>query len=119
MTVHSFARGKLPRQNMMNDVRLFSKPRQKSPNSEQNVSTPSVRHVTEREMPLPIYIGLELHSVTRMKKLLDKFHKLRMCISYDRVMQIENKTTNSVYEQTRLEDLVCLPISKKGLFRSH
>jgi len=25
MTVHSFARGKLPRQNMMNDVRLFSR----------------------------------------------------------------------------------------------
>jgi len=25
MTVHSFARGKLPQQNMMNDVRLFSR----------------------------------------------------------------------------------------------
>jgi len=25
MTVHSFARSKLPRQNMMNDVRLFSR----------------------------------------------------------------------------------------------
>jgi len=51
-----------------------------------------------------------------MKKLLDKFHKLGICISYDRVMQIENKTANSVCEQYRLEDLVCPPVLKKGLF---
>jgi hypothetical protein len=75
-----------------------------------------IRHSTDREPPLPIYIGLMLHSATRTKKCVNKCHKLGLCISYDRVMQITNKTANTVCEQYRVDNLVCPPSLLLGCF---
>jgi len=39
-----------------------------------------VRHQTTHETPVPVYIGLKLHSATRSQKLVDSFNKLGICI---------------------------------------
>jgi hypothetical protein len=39
-----------------------------------------------------------------------------LSVSYDRVLQIVNKTTNAVCEQYRADNVVCPPILQKGLF---
>jgi hypothetical protein len=83
--------------------------------ADESVST-VVRHVANSETPLPIYVGLMLHSSTRQKKLIDKCHKLSLSVSYDCVLQIVNKTTNAVCEQYRADNVVCPPILQKGLF---
>ena len=51
-------------------------------------ATSSKHHSRDRESPLPIYIAIKMHGVTRKKTLVDKFFSLGMCISYDRLLQI-------------------------------
>ena len=41
------------------------------------------RHSLDRELPLPVYLGLNVHSVTRSKKLIDQLHDLHIGISYE------------------------------------
>ncbi len=47
-------------------------------------------HSKERKPPLPLYLGLNIHTQTRSKKLVNKLSKLGLCISYDRVLELEN-----------------------------
>lgn len=79
-------------------------------------SQPVIRHAADRETSLPVYIGLMLHSATRSNKLVHKCHKLGLSISYDRVLQISNKTANTVCDQYRTDNLVCPPSLKSGCF---
>ena len=76
----------------------------------------SVRYRIARETPLPIYVGLMLHSATRKNKLVDKCSKLGLSISYNRVLRLSNKIANSVCNQYRAENLVCPPVLRKNLF---
>jgi hypothetical protein len=55
-----------------------------------------IRHSINQETPLPIYIGLMIHSSTRSKSTVEKLNKLGLCISYDRLQQIEATVTNTV-----------------------
>ena len=48
------------------------------------------RHSLEREPPLPVYIGLNIHGLTRSKHLINQLHQLGICISYERVLQLED-----------------------------
>ena len=50
------------------------------------LSTESNRHHKDRETPLPLYIGLNIHTQTRSKKILNSLHKLGISISYKRVI---------------------------------
>ena len=47
-----------------------------------------------RETPMMIYIPLKIYSVTRSRNLIDMLFNLRLCISYDRVLEI----TKNIYE---------------------
>lgn len=76
----------------------------------------TVRHTVGSETPLPIYIGLMLHSASRKKKYIKKCHKLGLCISYDRVMQITNKTANTLCSEYRSQNVVCPPSMQCNLF---
>jgi len=44
------------------------KRRNVSTDNSQPLTRPAVRHAASRETPLPIYVGLMLHSATRKKK---------------------------------------------------
>ena len=45
----------------------------------------SQRNNRARETPLPIYVALKVHAETRKRGLVDAFHGLVLCISYDRI----------------------------------
>ena len=69
-----------------------------------------------RETPLSIYVGLVLHAETRKKKLVDKFYRLGLSISYDRVMQISADLGNSICAQFEEEGVVYPSKLKRFLF---
>ena len=75
-----------------------------------------LRHNTDKETPLLIYIGLALHSHTRQRSLVDKFYRLGLSISYDRIMQISSDLGNSVCSLYERKQVVCPPKLKRGLF---
>ena len=52
-------------------------------------SNTQARHSLEREPPLPVYIGLNIHGLTRCKRIIQQLHELGISISYDRVIQLE------------------------------
>jgi hypothetical protein len=75
-----------------------------------------VKHSAKREPPLPIYIGLNIHSMIRSKTLINKLYQLGLSVSYDRIMEIEDLLARSVTERYAEEGCIA-PISlKKGLF---
>lgn len=76
----------------------------------------SLRHSADREPPLPIYIGMTIHSLTRCKSLITKLYQLGLSVSYDRVMEIEDWLANAIAERHREDGCVSPPCLKKGLF---
>ncbi len=62
--------------------------------------TAKTRHSPDHEPPLPIYIGLNLHQVTRSKKLIQQLHHMGICISYDRVLEVEDEIATAVSATT-------------------
>lgn len=76
----------------------------------------SQRHSQLHEPPVPIYLGLNIHTQTRSKKMVKCLHKLGICISYQRVMEIENMLATAVCKRFSEDGLVCPPILRKGIF---
>ena len=56
----------------------------------------NVRHDGDHEIPLPLYLGLKVHAVTRSKTLVDTLFYLGLCISYDRFLQIQSDIANGI-----------------------
>ena len=84
-------------------------------NTKKQTST-SLRHSIKREPPIPIYIGLNIHSLTRSKTLITKLYQLGLSISYDRLMEIEDWLATSVTERFEEDGCVSPACLKKGLF---
>ena len=59
-------------------------------------SAVKVRHTLNREPPLPIYIGLNTHQMARSKKLIQQLYQMSICVSYDRVLELEDWIATSV-----------------------
>ena len=76
----------------------------------------SLRHSAMREPPLPIYIGFNIHSLTRCKTLIAKLYQLGLSVSYDRVMEIEDWLATAVTERYKEDGCVSPACLKKGLF---
>jgi len=74
------------------------------------------RHSKVREPPLPIYVGLSLHAQGRSRKLIEKFHKLWLSVSYDRVIELENQLACAISEHFEEDGAVCPVNLRKGLF---
>ena len=47
------------------------------------------RHTLSRETPLLVYLGLMVHSKTRMKIVIEKLAKLGLSITYNRISKIK------------------------------
>ena len=78
--------------------------------------TAKTRHSPDHEPPLPIYIGLNLHQVTRSKKLIQQLHHMGICISYDRVLEVEDEIATAVSEQFEEDGVVAPTCLRRGLF---
>ena len=81
-------------------------------------STNVVRHCEDRETPLPIYLGLMIHAITRKRDIIDKLYKLGLSISYDRVLKLSTDLANAVCQQYEDDGIVCPPGLKKNVFTS-
>ena len=76
----------------------------------------STRHSLDREPPLPIYIGLNIHSLVRSKKLMEQLSNLGISITYDRALQLEENRALSMCRQYQLNNVVCPSHLQKGHF---
>lgn len=68
------------------------------------------------EPPLPLYVGLSLHTQTRSKTLVNQMANLGISVSYKRVMQVENDLAASQCEQYKNDGVVCPSKLRMGLF---
>ena len=77
-----------------------------------------MRHRRERETPFPLYIGIKLHSDTRLKHLVKTFNQLGLAVSYPRVREVKLAVARCVCKQIQ-EDGVVLPTNmRSGVFTS-
>ena len=77
---------------------------------------PSLYHSSDREPPLPVYLGLMTHAETRKRNLVDELYTLGLSISYDRVLAISTEVGNKVCARYESEGVVCPPTLKKTIF---
>jgi len=74
------------------------------------------RHSLEYEPPLPLYMGLSVHTQTMSKKLIAHLLELGLSVSYDRVVELENQLATAVCENIAKNGIVCPAQLRKGLF---
>jgi len=79
-------------------------------------SSSSARHNRSQETPLQLYLSLKIHAVTRSRGLVDTVCYLGLCVSYDRLLQLTSDIANGVCQRFRIEDVVCPPQLRHGLF---
>lgn len=77
--------------------------------------TSITRHYKERETPLPIYLGVMIHTKTRKHELVDNLYELGLSISYDRVLEISADLGNDICHHYMTENVVCPTKLKCGL----
>ena len=73
-------------------------------------------HSSNREPPLPLYLGLMIHAKTRKRGIVDQLFELGIAISYDRVLEISTAMGNSVTDRFQKELVVCPTKMRNQLF---
>ena len=73
-------------------------------------------HLSARETPLPIYLGLMVHARTRKRDLIETLSDLGLSISYDRVLDISTAIGNQVCDHYHQSQVVYPPNLREGLF---
>ena len=84
--------------------------------AKQSCSALSLYQRKERETPFPLYMGLKLHSSGRQKGMINMFHSLGMCVSYDRVMGVRKSLARAVSKRFSEEGAVVPLNLKRGVF---
>ena len=79
-------------------------------------TTDPIKHSHHQETPVPVYLGLLMHTKTRKRDLVDILFHLGLYISYDRVLSISTDLGNKISHHFQKEDAVCPPQLKSGLF---
>ena len=73
-------------------------------------------HTRAREPPLPIYIGFNIHSLTRCTTLITKLYQLGLSVSYDRVMETQDWLATASTERFEQDGCVAPVCLRKGIF---
>ena len=79
-------------------------------------STAKSRHSLDREPPLPLYVGMKIHTETRSKKIVTQLYNLGICVSYDRIIQLENQLATAVCNDFHDKKAVVPTQLRNGLF---
>lgn len=74
------------------------------------------RHSLARAPPLPLYVGLKIHSLTRSKTLVEKMYQMGISVSYDRIMEIEDWLATSLSERFKEDGCVSPASLRSGIF---
>lgn len=69
-----------------------------------------------RETPLPLYVALSIYAKTRKKEMVELYHTLGLCVSYDRLFTISASLGNSLIQQFETDGVICPRPLRKGLF---
>ena len=78
--------------------------------------TGQTQHLASREPPLPLYVGLRIHSSTRSKTLIEKMYQMGISVSYDRIMEIEDWLVSSLCQHYKEDGCVSPACLRKGIF---
>ena len=73
------------------------------------------RHVKHRQPPLPLFVGLNVHTETRSRKMVNTLYNLGISVSYQCVIDLEISLATTVCKHFEDEGLVCPPILRKGI----
>ena len=73
-------------------------------------------HALERETPLPLYLAMKIHAVTRKRTLIDTLFRWGICVSYDRLLKVISDISDGVCEQFSIDGVVCPPKLRTGIF---
>ena len=76
-------------------------------NSNKKPSKTISRRFKKIEPPLPLYIGLKVHTQTRSKKLISELYQLVFSVSYDRILELEKRTASSLCAHANEISLIC------------
>ena len=68
------------------------------------------------EMPVPLYITMKIHAVTRSKNLIDTLFSLGICVSYDRFLRLTSEISSALCEKFNNDGVVCPPKLRSSLF---
>ena len=80
-------------------------------------SSASIRRYSKsNEPPLPVSLGLMIHAKTRKKSIIDHFHSNGLCVSYSRILEIQDTITKQLCEKYNREGIVCPPTLQPKLF---
>ena len=79
-------------------------------------SSATTWHSKEREPPLPVYIGLTVHSHTRKEELGDTLYVIGIGISYKRVLEISSELAYKAWQQFEVGSVVCPMMLRSGLY---
>lgn len=79
-------------------------------------SATKARHSLDREPPLPLYIGLKVHTETRSKNLLSQLFNMGLSVSYERVLQLEGQLATAVCNNFQSKGVVVPAELRHGLF---
>ena len=74
------------------------------------------RHFSGREPPLPLYLGMKIHTEKRSRKITTHLHDLGLSVSYDRVLQLENQLATAVCENFQEKGVVVPAQFRRKLF---
>ena len=78
--------------------------------------TQATRHNKSREPPLPVYLGVLLHTKTRKRALVEVLYDLGLSVSYDRVLEISTDVGTKICKYYDKLNTVCPPQLKKAAF---
>ena len=70
----------------------------------------------EREPPLPVYVGVNIHATARNKKTIENYEQLGIRITYDLVLQAEHLLKRNLCEQFKEDNIACQPQLRKEIF---
>ena len=73
-------------------------------------------HNQDREPPLPLYLGMSVHTQTRSKKLVNQLYELSLSVSYQRVNDIMNNLATSVCDHFKSVGVDCPLSLQSGFF---
>jgi len=76
----------------------------------------AVRHNSDHETVLPLYLGLLIHNRTRKRDLIDILFEKGLSVSYDRVLQLSTEEANRVIDNYENEGSVCPSTLRDKLF---
>ena len=73
-------------------------------------------HRREREPPLPVYVGVNIHATARNKKTIENYAQLGIRITYDLVLQLEYFLKRNLGEQFKEDNIACQSQLRKEIF---